>query len=147
MLVIGSSKDIFSTKQVIIFKDFFEKFWNLERDEILWSILAFFSHPNPPPLAILIDLFAIVAFFRMQSGVVVMKNKGSNKFGKHQVKQNQVDYCTLMYIMNFHKKNMMCRVSLCDTVGKTHVWFFTLSWKGLSLFQVFRMGGMCLSES
>ena len=49
--------------------------------------------------------------------------------------------------MNFHKKNVMCRFSIGGTVSKSPGLIFTLSWKELSLFQVFRMGWSCAHQS
>lgn len=51
------------------------------------------SFPLTP--AILIGLAAEVAFFKMQSGVVILKKKGSNKFRKPLVNQNQIGFFTV----------------------------------------------------
>lgn len=45
-----------------------------------------FSHLLPSLFAILIGLVAGVTFFTMQSGMVIVENKGSIKFRKHQAK-------------------------------------------------------------
>lgn len=84
--------------------------------------LSLYSLPPPASaLEILIGFFVGVAFFfpEMQSGVVIVQNKGSSKF-----KQNPIGFFTvriflafkiLTCFMNFHKSKM-CRVSQINPI-------------------------------